>query len=62
MDRARPLYLDDLRCLLTLFDLRHRDAEQRLHHELAAWRGCARKEILIDGRAVLVMRPGGAAR
>ena len=27
---------------------------------LAAWRGYARKEMLPDGRAVLVMRPGGA--
>ena len=60
MDRARPLYLNDPRCLLTIIDLRHPAAEQRLRRELAAWRGFARAEMLLDGRAVLVMRPGGA--
>jgi hypothetical protein len=62
MDRAKSLYPDSPRCLLTLFDLRCPDAEQRLCRELVGWRGFARADRLIDGRVVLVVRPGGATR
>jgi hypothetical protein len=61
MDRAKPLYLNNPRCLLTFFDLRCPDAEQRLHRELVAWRGFARPERLLDGRVVLVIKPGRAS-
>jgi hypothetical protein len=61
MDRAKPLYLNNPKCLLTIFDLRCPDAEQRLHRELVAWRGFARAERLFDGRVVLVIQPSGAS-
>jgi hypothetical protein len=62
MDRAKSLYANSPRCLLSLFDLRCPGAAQRLRRELAGWRGSARVERLISGRVVLVVRPGGAAR
>lgn len=57
-----PLYKTEPECLIVLFDLRCPGVEERLRREMAAWRGRARKEMLADGRAALVMRPGGAAR
>ena len=62
MTAPRTLYPTDPECRLTLFDLRCRDAERRLRRELAAWRGRARAEEMIDGRVVLVVRSGGATR
>jgi hypothetical protein len=50
------------RCLLTLFDLRRPGSELRLRRQLAAWRGFAVAEKLQDDCAVIVIRPGGAAR
>jgi hypothetical protein len=49
-------------CLIALIDLQYPGARERLRRELAAWRGFARAEMLTDGRAVLVVYPGGAAR
>ena len=61
-----PLYAPQCalseQCLFTLFDLRRPGAERRLRRELAAWRGFARAERLLDGCVVLVILPGGAAR
>jgi hypothetical protein len=56
------LYRNGPRCLLILIDLQRPGAEQRLHRELAAWRGFARSERLLDGYVALVVRPGGAVR
>ena len=61
MDRAMPLYLHNPRCLRTHFDPRCPGTEQRLRRKLAAWRGFARAEMILDGRAALVMWPGGAS-
>jgi hypothetical protein len=61
MDRAKSLYRTDPRCLLTLFDIRCADSEQRLRRELAGWRGFAHAEKLLEGYVVLVMQPGGAS-
>jgi hypothetical protein len=47
-------------CTLALFVLRCASTKQRLHWELAGWRGFAHAERLVAGRVVLVMRPGGA--
>lgn len=55
------LYKTEPKCLIVLFDLRGPGAEQRMRRELAAWRGFARAEMLTDGRAALVMRPGAAS-
>jgi hypothetical protein len=60
MNRAQSLYTTKRKCLITLFDLRCPDSEQRLRQELAGWRGFAHAERLVAGRVVLVMRPGGA--
>jgi hypothetical protein len=56
------LYKTNPECLIVLFDLRCPGAKERLRRELVAWRGFARMEMLTDGRAVLVMRPGGGVR
>ena len=42
------------------FDCRERGAKNRLHRERRAWGSCATVESLGYGRAVLVVRPGGA--
>ena len=42
------------------FDGRERGAKNRLHRERGAWGTCATVESLGYGRAVLVVRPGGA--
>jgi hypothetical protein len=42
------------------FDCRERGAKYRLHRERRAWGSCATVESLGYGRAVLVVRPGGA--
>jgi hypothetical protein len=42
------------------FDCREREAKNRLHRERHAWGACATVESLGYGRAVLVVRPGGA--
>jgi hypothetical protein len=54
------LYPTNSKFLIALFDLRCPGAEQRLRRELAGWCGAAHAEGLVAGRAVLVMRPGGA--
>jgi hypothetical protein len=56
------LYKTKPECPLTVFDLRRPGAKERLCRELVAWWGFARTEMLTDGRAVLVMRPGGGMR
>jgi hypothetical protein len=60
MNRAKSLYPTEPKCLITLFDLRCPDTEQRLHRELEGWGSLAHAERLIGGHVVLVMRPGGA--
>jgi hypothetical protein len=60
MNRAKSLYTTEPNFLIAFFDLRYPGAEQRLRRELAGWRGLAHAERLVAGRAVLVMRPGGA--
>ncbi len=62
MDRARPLYATDPKCLWFVFDLRCDDVAERLRRQLDAWRGSAHEERLNDTCVVLVVRPGGAAR
>ncbi len=42
------------------FDCRERGAKNRLHQGRRAWGSCATVESLGYGRAVLVVRPGGA--
>jgi hypothetical protein len=42
------------------FDCRERGAKNRLHQERCAWGTCATVESLGYGRAVLVVRRGGA--
>ena len=42
------------------FDCRGRGAQSRLHRERRAWGSRATVESLGYGRAVLVVRPGGA--
>jgi hypothetical protein len=61
MDRAKPLYRSNFRCLLTLLALRCRNAERRPRAELVVWRGRTCAEGLVEGRGMLVVRPGGTA-
>jgi hypothetical protein len=55
------LYPHTLRCLITIFDLTHPGAEERLHREQTAWRGSAHIERLTAESAVLIIRPGYGA-
>jgi hypothetical protein len=61
MDRTRPLFLNKSRCPIMLFDPRYSSIEQRLRRELAAWRGFAHAQSLLDGCGVLVFQPRGAS-
>jgi hypothetical protein len=58
----RPFYTMTAECLLVAFNLRYPGAEERLRREEAAWCGSARVERLTANCAVLLVRPGGAAR
>jgi hypothetical protein len=58
---SHPLYLNGLRCLITIFDLRYPGAEERLRREHAAWRGYSDIEPLTADSALLILWPGGAA-
>lgn len=49
-------------CIVTVFDLRFSDAAERLHRERAVWQDCADLEMLDVNHAVLIVRPGAAAR
>jgi hypothetical protein len=53
-----PFYTKTPRCLITIFDLRHLGAEERLEREHAAWHGYSDIEPLT---ADLIVHPGGAA-
>jgi len=50
------------RYLITLFDLTHPEAEERLRREQAAWCGFAHVELLTTDTAALFIQPGAATR
>jgi hypothetical protein len=58
---ARALYPSNVtEELWIVFDCRGPGAKNRLHRERRAWGAAATLETLGYGRAVLVVRPGGA--
>ena len=62
MSRAKSLYPNGARYLISVFDLRHPGAEERLNRERDAWCGSAEVERLTAETSVLIVRPGAAAR
>jgi len=60
MIRANSSIQDSLPATLIVFDCRGPGAKNRLHRERRAWGAAATVENLGHGRAVLVVRPGGA--
>ena len=60
MIRATNMIQDSPPETLIVFDCRGPGAKNRLHRERRAWGSRAAIESLGHGRAVLVVRPGGA--
>jgi hypothetical protein len=58
----RAFYTKNSECLITLFDLRYPEAEERLRREQVAWCGFSCVERLTAETVVLVVHPGGATR
>jgi hypothetical protein len=56
----RSFYTETPRCLITIFDLRHPGAEERLWCQHAAWHGYSDIERLAAESSVLIVRPGAA--
>jgi hypothetical protein len=56
------VYPTERQCIWVLFDLRYPGIQERLRREQDAWRGFAHVESLAEGRSVLIILPGGAAR
>jgi hypothetical protein len=57
---SHPYYTKTPRCLITIFDLTHPGAEERLRREQIAWRSSAHIERLTADSAALIIHPGGA--
>ena len=51
-------YLNDLECLLSVFDLREPGAAEMLRQERALWPRCTEVEILDEDHAAVIRRPG----
>ncbi len=62
MPRTKSLCPNGARYLISVFDLRHPGAEERLNRERDAWRGFAHVEKLTAETSVLVVLPGAAAK
>ena len=60
MIRDTPGIQDSPPETLIVFDCRERGARNRMHRERDAWGSSAVVENLGYGRAVLIVRPGGA--
>lgn len=57
---SHPFYSKTLRCLVSIHDLTHPEAEERLQREQAAWLQHAHVEQLTAEASVLIVQPGGA--
>ena len=55
------LYLNHPKCLVSVFDLREPSAAQMLIRERALWPRYTEVEILGEGHAAVIRRPGWAS-